>query len=275
MKLSVLIPTYNYDCTALVGDLLRQLPADAEILVGDDGSTDEQTKEHNRTINQWPQCRLWESPQNIGRAAIRNRLADMAQGERLIFLDSDAQVVSDHFIDKYLQHSEPVVSGGICHAEVCPKGCRLRWKYERQANTGAFTTFNFCIDRKLFLFARFDETIREYGHEDTLFGMTLQQHGFDILRIDNPMRHMGLDSNSDYLHKCETALRTMSSLYHSRPGLPFRIARVMDARRHPLCCLMMRLFHRSFSRIERWNLLSSHPFIPILQLYKLGYYASI
>ena len=36
MKLSILIPTFNQDCTQLVHDLLEQLPQDAEILVADD-----------------------------------------------------------------------------------------------------------------------------------------------------------------------------------------------------------------------------------------------
>ena len=36
MNLSILIPSYNWDCTELVNDLLAQLPEDAEIIVGND-----------------------------------------------------------------------------------------------------------------------------------------------------------------------------------------------------------------------------------------------
>ena len=96
--LSILIPTYNYDCTRLVGDLHRQaerLGVAYEIIVADDASPIPTYKERNRAINALAHCRLIELEENVGRARIRNRLADEAQHEWLLFMDADAEVMSD------------------------------------------------------------------------------------------------------------------------------------------------------------------------------------
>ena len=83
MKLSILIPTYNFDPRKLVQDLQAQLPEDAEILVGDDSP-----------------------PHNIGRAARRNALAREAKGEWLLFIDADAEVRSTSFLADYLAYAD-------------------------------------------------------------------------------------------------------------------------------------------------------------------------
>ena len=90
--LSILIPTYNDLCVNLV-DALRQQAEAAdfayEILVADDGSTDADVIARNSGINQWEHCQYLRQPKNIGRAAIRNYLAQTAQYDWLLFIDSD------------------------------------------------------------------------------------------------------------------------------------------------------------------------------------------
>ena len=95
--LSILIPEYNCDCTQLVRDLHRQcasaqLPS-WEIVVADDGSIDETAVNQNRIIATWDNCTFIRNEQNMGRAAIRNFLAEKAQYDRLIFIDSDMCIV--------------------------------------------------------------------------------------------------------------------------------------------------------------------------------------
>ena len=114
MKLSILIPTFNQDCTQLVHDLLEQLPQDAEIIVADDGSTAIPIRDNNASIAELPQCRFWQAKMNLGRAKIRNLLAEMAQGEWILFIDSDAQVRSKDYIASYLKLTDgnQVICGG-------------------------------------------------------------------------------------------------------------------------------------------------------------------
>lgn len=67
-SLSVLIPVYNRDCSQLVRALQRQAMRieglQFEILVADDGSSQEELKAANRAVNQWQGCRVVERATN-------------------------------------------------------------------------------------------------------------------------------------------------------------------------------------------------------------------
>lgn len=105
MTLSILIPTYDFVCYPLVLALHGQAEAlgiDYEILVAEDGSKQQDRVVANLKINELPHCRHLRRTENVGRAAIRNLLADEAQGELLIFLDSDAKVEKPDFLAAYL-----------------------------------------------------------------------------------------------------------------------------------------------------------------------------
>ena len=52
----------------------------------------------------------------------------------------------------------------------------------------------------------------EYGHEDTLFGLELKYRNIDIMHIDNPAYHMGIDSGEDFMEKTTTAVDSLAKL---------------------------------------------------------------
>lgn len=286
MTISILIPTYNYDCRELVQQLQAQLPPDAEIIVGDDCPAS--------PIASLPGCRIYRPEHNLGRAAIRNALARIAHGEWLLFIDADAQVQRPTFIADYLAAvrsmsgaTEGVCCGGTGNLPECPRPkAKLRYSYEvsvekrqtlvrRRANPYAqFTTFNFIIRRSLFLSILFDEHIRAYGHEDTLFGLELQKRGIAILHIDNKLVHLGLEDADVFLAKTETALRTLATMSTMQQqsirvsALSLRLSRL---HLQPL----VRVLFRAAAPLLRDNLLGTHPNQLLFALYKLGYYTSI
>ena len=80
--ISILIPTYNYIVYPLVESLTRQaeeLGTPCEIIVADDASTNEECKQANLRIGELPHCTFIELEKNIGRASIRNLLAEKAK----------------------------------------------------------------------------------------------------------------------------------------------------------------------------------------------------
>lgn len=86
--LSILIPTYNYDITALVNKVYQQSKScniKFEILVFDDASTDLEVRKDNSSINALENTSYTILESNIGRSAIRNKLAKNAQYEWLLF----------------------------------------------------------------------------------------------------------------------------------------------------------------------------------------------
>lgn len=288
MLLSILIPTYNYDCSGLVTELARQLSQNMEIIVGDDGSTDKACQERLSRINGIAHCKLWKAPQNMGRSAIRNTLARMAQGEWLIFMDSDAELEDKDYVKKYLQNTDvDVVVGGTRAPSKCPSPeVSLRYKYERnywqkaslewrrQRGFDGFTAFNFMIRREVMLRTPFDETCSTYGHEDTLLGKALEDNGASLRHIDNPLIHAGLDTNADFLTKTETALR---ALKEQDGTLGESSALVKAHRRMKALHLipLLKAWHYLAGRCERANLCSRTPMIALFNIYKLGYYATL
>lgn len=289
--LSILIPTYNYDCTQLVGDLQQQAEAlgiDYEIIVADDASPIKAYTEANRAINALPHCRLVEMPENLGRARIRNRLADEAKHPWLLFMDADAEVVSNTFIARYLEHTDAeVVCGGLCHADTLPSPeVSLRYAYEKRADkTRAahyrqqapyerFITFCFMVRSDVFHTIRFDEAITEYGHEDTLFGIELQRRNVRMRHIDNPMRQGGIETNEEFLQKTHAALRNLANMEEAMQGHS-SLLKLHTMLRH---VGMHKPLARFYTRRKEWltaRLCSSHPSLALFFLYKLAYYCQL
>ena len=289
--LSILIPTYDYDCTTLVADLHRQAERAGipyEIIVADDASPSEAIKQANRAINDLPHCRLVELPVNVGRARIRNRLADEARHEWLLFMDSDAEVVSDDFVATYLRHLDAdVVCGGLCHADALPSPeVSLRYAYERRADKRRaachraakpyeqFITFCFMVRASVFHAIRFEESITEYGHEDTLFGIELQRRGVSLRHIDNPMRQGGIETNEEFLAKTRAALRNLATMEQAMQGHSslLRLYALLSGMHLTGC--VARLFARREQALTR-RLASTRPHLGLFFVYKLGYYCKI
>jgi len=229
--LSILIPTYNYNITRLVTDLHQQALdtyVDFEIIVLEDGS--KLYVEENKAVNDFEFCRHIVLKENIGRSAARNKLADLARYDHLLFLDCDAEVCSSHYVEKYVAFckEECVVIGGTAYDEneTDPRySLRLAYGRQREARSALersniqayqnFATFNFLISKVLFQKVRFDESIRGYGHEDTLFGHQLHELGFRFIHIENPLLHKGLDDNDAFIRKTEDGVRNLYLLYRT------------------------------------------------------------
>lgn len=115
-SLSILLPTYNCNCTSLVCELQRQCVAegaDFEIIVADDASPDNSFIIENRTITRLEGVQYIEREHNVGRSAIRNFLVTQSTKEWILFIDGDLSLDNPTFIHNYLQADGDVIVGGI------------------------------------------------------------------------------------------------------------------------------------------------------------------
>ena len=290
--LSILIPTYNTDCTQLVLTLHAQaasIPSlTYEIIVADDGSTDAACIEKLERLNRLDNVSLISNRCNIGRAAIRNVLARKAQYATLLFIDSDMQIASANYLNTYLsQASNPVVYGGYTLATPYPRNpmsTYLRYRYETKAYPRQtaeqrrrhpyrdFHTANFLVAKAIMQRHPFDERIRHYGYEDVLWGKQMKTDNTAILHIDNPVVFSTYEDNATFLDKTEESLRTLHQFSEELKGystlLDFSLA-------HPLLCRLVRHWHTLFGRLERKALLHNNTPIALFNLYKLGYFISL
>jgi hypothetical protein len=218
--ITVCIPVYNYNITALINELSDQaesLSLQYEIIIIDDCSRDFKVM-NKSACNNYTYIELSE---NIGRAKIRNLFLKYAKYKYLLFLDCDSIIGTSGFLSKYaeiIKEAPNVVCGGRIYNATRPgRDKMLRWKYGisresrpckvRQKFPGqSFMTNNFLIDRKILDEIRFDERIIRYGHEDTLFGFSLKKRNIAITHIDNPIINGDLEQNSDYLNKTKDGI---------------------------------------------------------------------
>ncbi|WP_447594406.1 glycosyltransferase family 2 protein [Aquipseudomonas campi] len=124
--ISVVIPAYNYAKTLprAVESVLVQLDGQSELIVIDDGSTDNTPQVIGELQRANPAKFHALRQENAGLAAVRNKGIDEARGEYLVFLDADDEMVAGA-LELLKQHivAKPdtrLVIGG--HISVHPDG---------------------------------------------------------------------------------------------------------------------------------------------------------
>lgn len=303
--LSILIPTYNHVCTELVESLQAQVSSlpnlEYEILVADDGSTDEYTIEENRIINQLDNCRYIERETNVGRAAIRNFLAQQAKHPWLLFIDSNMYVILSEYLSYYLNQIKEnnadfedsihikygVIYGGyqIKRDDETKERLKNNLRYifesrctqngdyrERQANPYRdFHTSNFIVQRNIILKYPLDERFYHYGYEDVLWGKTLKDNHILIKHIDNPLEYDHFIGNMSFVSKTEESLRTLYQFREELEGYSKIIDYAQRLKRWHLSHLCQKLFPL-FSLPIKARLTGNKPSILWFNIYKLLYY---
>lgn len=289
--LSLLIPTYNYDVVSLVKSLYKQLKKQEisfEIICFDNGSKSKANLK-NEQINDLDYCVFVSLKKNGGRSKIRNLLAEKAAYDWLLFLDADVLPVSEKFIKNYLdsirKENQNVVYGGLKYVDNTPPDDEmLRWVYGKDREEiplkkrvlspdKHFASANFLIKKSLFQQIKFDESLVEYGHEDTLLALNLKKKKIPIHQIDNPVYHLGLDKSKLFIVKTKKSIENLMYLQNQQKiGIKDNrlLKRLDHLKKMKLNYLFSFLFKKLSRKMER-NLYSKRPSIFIYDLYKLGY----
>lgn len=131
MKFSIIIPVYNsarflHQC---IGSIVGQAFRDYELILVDDGSTDDSCAICREYAEQYGHVRLIRQ-ENGGPSAARNRGIAEATGEYLAFVDSDDWVTPDYFavLERAVASAPDLVFFGRQHGEekivtAFPAGC--------------------------------------------------------------------------------------------------------------------------------------------------------
>lgn len=265
---------------------LERSGIELEILLADDASEAPFGKWHQSLENKG--VRVFLLAQNLGRAGVRNFLAQQARYPWLLFADADSAVVHSDFLLQYARAARqaPVVVGGTAYAESPPaeRALCLRWHYGRHREQlpvsvrrrhpwASFRTHNFLISKAAFeRVGGFDQQVLAYGHEDTLFGESLRSKGIEVLHIDNPLLHTGLEPASVFLAKSRQAVATLVSLEQSSKVVPTRLGAVA-ARWHPfLRMLPVSVLAKAETRLTHYLASTDLPWLFAFDLLKLVWY---
>jgi len=290
--LSILIPTYNFNISPLVASLHQQCEAcqiPYEIICFDDGSTND-FKANNKKVQELSNVQYKELPQNLGRAKIRNVLAKAANYEYLLFMDCDSKVVHNQYIKNYVQHLNPstLLYGGRVYAPTPPLNADFNLHYyfgknreeilteERQIKPYySFMTNNFLMPKVLFLGIQFEESIEGYGHEDTLFGIALQQQIIPILHLNNPLEHIGLEEQEVFLQKQKEAIKNLYQIYQKEPLLETKLLTTFVACKKWKIAGLVLFVLQLLQPLIQQQLKAAKPNLFFLDLFKLHHLLSL
>ena len=221
--LSILIPTYNYDLSDLLTELKTQLGSvetTVEVLICDDCSSRLDLHEVNLEKALSSGFQYYRNKENLGRTATRDKLAQEAQYDWLLFLDADVLPAQKDFISLYLERINElydVIFGGIKYSEERPSQEQLlRWTYGRKREVQSISkrneqphfiiSQNLCITKEMFLKCN---TITANGYGlDNLFSANLLKEKAEVLHIDIPVIHLGLETSDQFLKKSLEGIET-------------------------------------------------------------------
>ena len=289
--LSILIPTFNHLTTNLVKDLHLQCLESKiifEIIIYDDASTDRKVSLENSKLNKLPNVYYKRNKINIGRSAIRNKLAAESKYKWLLFIDADVIPKTKNFVSKYLDSindNYEVISGGIAYSKKPKKKEQiLRWKYGKKREYMSIIyrknnpylsllSSNFLIKRKIILKNPFNEKISKIANEDSIFSYDLKSKKIQITHIDNQVLHENLDNSTIFLEK--TLSFAKSSLIFVESNLIdknyMKITRTYFILKKFKITTLLKYIHYFLGDCFKKHLRSKNPSLLIFDFYRLSY----
>jgi glycosyltransferase involved in cell wall biosynthesis len=271
--LSILIPTYNYDCSLLVTQLHAQcVDADIEfeIVVGNDGSTSSLDKLRSLQ-GSLKNFRLLDFKENRGRSAIRNILINESKYDKLLFIDSDMIVCKDDYIKAYLKESAPMVSGGLDVIEDNNPDYILHKKYEKNRSANIATTSNLLIDKQILNEFQFVD-LKKYGYEDIIFSYQVSKK-YEVRFINNPLIHCGAIKTENFIKRLEDATEVLVYLFRNDQYRNDIVKSTKLLRTYLKIRYIRSLFLLCFNILKPLilkQLKSKNPNLYLLDIYKLG-----
>ncbi len=197
----------------------------------------------------------------------------------------------NNFLKHYFEainEKTDLIFGGITYEENKPETSKmLRWKYGMHRESLSLETRKkrpilsinsgaFLIKKSLFLKINTEWTANNYGL-DILFKQLLIKNNAHVSHIENPVLHLGLESNRAFLKKSLYAIETMVALEKKdlissdytalqKSYLKLKKWKMTDAFKNVVS---------KFQQTIEKNLNSENPNLRLFDIYKLNHYISL
>tara|TARA_B100001057_G_scaffold500472_1_gene615719 strand:+ start:14668 stop:15525 length:858 start_codon:yes stop_codon:yes gene_type:complete len=280
--LSILIPCYNFSINKLVQSIHTQTEIEKinyEIICVEDGSNKFFT---NNKIKKFKNVKYIINKENFGRSKIRNFLAKKAKYNWLLFIDCDSTIENKYFIKNYLNNTkfdQFIIYGKTTYQKEKPKKNKiLHWTYGREIEAKrkkkTFSSHHFLIQKKIFCKFKFNEKIKKYGHEDTIFWLKLKQKNYKFKYIENSLMNR-LENSKIFIKKTNEALNNLYQLSKTHDLSEISLIKFHRIIKMFLLKNFIVFIFKSMKSNLIKNLLSKNPNMLLFQFYKIGYYCKI
>jgi glycosyltransferase involved in cell wall biosynthesis len=289
--LSILIRSFDdplIDIVSVLHTECQFLDIEFEILISDDDPNGENLDHHK--LSQFSMVTYWRNKKNLGRSNNLNKLIRKSKFNSALLMDADVIPLRTDFIKLYLEalNTNCVVAyGGLAYEKNSPEASELlRWVYghKEEAKPASLRQsrypYNILVSNLLLKKSEFEQPIfntelNTYGYEDLVFSEFLKEYKIEVMQIDNPVIHKGLETSMVFLQKTETALDNLVSLIQkgtlsqeatSLSTLYFKL------RRYRLNGAIYK-FLKAIERALKSNLVSNKPSLIYFKLYKLYHFS--
>lgn len=207
--ISVIVPVYNvaeYVAKCLKA-LVDQTCENLEVIVVDDGSTDESGRICDAFANDYPDKVFVYHTDNHGLSAARNVGLEHAHGEYIGFIDSDDWAEPEMF---------EVLLRNLLDFNADLSSCGLKWDYHDGADAVSKTEkAETCEKEDFFRHLITDESVYGYACNKLFKRSIIGNMRFN----ESLMSCEDIDFSVRYFSKCKSGVYTVSELYHYRQRL--------------------------------------------------------
>ena len=237
-QLSVLIPYYKDDPTALLHALLSQTTeqSNVEVLIYDDGTGDADlnAKVCAAVKSAHSSVHLMIAHENKGRSAARNALQENAKADWVLFLDADMRPVSHRFLSDYVElidaEMADVIFGGFTvpekadsadqelHRALSEVSDCLSLAARQAAGPQFVASSNLAVRKAVLDVEGFDDGFTGWGWEDSEWAARVAKQ-FTLVHADNPALHLGLETTDTLLRRFKTSGHNYLRFTQKHPDL--------------------------------------------------------
>lgn len=289
--ISILIPIYNYNVENLILKLKEELIRENynfEIICCDDFSSNN----YNSELEKNSVVTFVKNETNIGRTETRQKLANLATHNWLLFLDADVIPEKEIFLKTYLkaitEKDFKVCFGGVTYKDLTienNQNLRLNYglkkegvDYEVRLKNPYKTicSANLLIEKNVFTTINNSLKGNLYGY-DNIFAVKLKQQKKVVHHLDNAVFHLGLEDNRSYLKKKELAAETLYNAYlkgEIKESDNQLLKTYVFLNKIKVVKLFSCIFCK-FNKHMKRNILGKNPSIFLLNCYRLGYFCSL
>lgn len=220
---TVIIPAFNCESTIsqAIFSALHQTVSPLEVIVIDDGSTDQTYRSVEQMASIEHRIRLYKNSQNCGVAETRNIGCSYAQGKYIAFLDGDDTWEKDK-LEKQLQKLEQT-QAGICYTSYHIVSSHfsktytvpVTIDYEGLLKENVILCSTVVLRAEMMKIQAFDPA---FFHEDYALWLTLLRKGYQAVGIQEPLVYYQKGGRSSDKMK---AAKNRWRIYRRAVELPF------------------------------------------------------
>lgn len=212
---SVIMPAYN--ATAYIEEAIRSVMAQTftnwELIVIDDGSTDDTCAIVQRLVAEDSRIQLVQNPENMGVSRTRNRGLDLCRGDYVALLDCDDIWLPNKLEAQLALAAESGADILYCsYGIVDPNGASrcndfivpATITYRETLSRSVISCSTAVLSRQIAEKYRFRT---DYYHEDLVLWLELLRDGYTAAGVTDVLAHYRVSPNSRASNKLKSALR--------------------------------------------------------------------